>query len=177
MQASCCNRCGAPVVGQFCARCGANLGEAGAIAVVGAAPPAAKNQPRALVGLVSLAILGVTIWYLAQPSSGTGPASPKGSTVTVTYKLTGSATSADLTYMDGSGNVQQQTGKAVPLRRTSGADGLSIVVHHGAYVSLMAQNNDAAGDLTCTIEADGVVINTGHSSGGYAIASCSAMVP
>ena len=83
---------------------------------------------------------------------------------------------ADLTYTDGSGNIQQQTGRVVPLT-TSGKEGMSFTSHHGAYVSFMAQNNGASGDLMCTIEADGVPINTGHSSGGYAIVSCSATLP
>jgi hypothetical protein len=34
-----------------------------------------------------------------------------------------------------------------------------------------------SGSLSCSIEADGVVINTGHSNGGFAIISCSAIVP
>jgi hypothetical protein len=31
--------------------------------------------------------------------------------------------------------------------------------------------------MSCSIEADGVVVNRGHSSGGYAIVSCSATLP
>jgi len=33
-----------------------------------------------------------------------------------------------------SGNIQQQTKRAVPLRGTSGDDGISIIGHHGDSV-------------------------------------------
>jgi hypothetical protein len=120
-----------------------------------------------------LVLGGLVFGVVGQKSGGT----TQSSTVTVTYKLTGSASSADLTYTDASGNIQQQTRKAVPLTTTSGKEGLSFQGRRGAFVSFMAQNNGMSGDLTCTIEADGVPINTGHSSGGYSIVSCSATLP
>jgi hypothetical protein len=95
----------------------------------------------------------------------------------VLYQLTGSARSADLTYTDSSGNTQQQTGVAVPLRTASGSSGILILADSGTFVQFSAQNNGDSGDLTCTILANGVQINTGHASGGYAIVSCSAEVP
>lgn len=99
-------------------------------------------------------------------------------TVKITYKLVGSATSAPITYTDGSGDIQQATQVSVPLfTESTHALGVSVVVDHGTFVQFSAQNGGADGDLTCSIEADGVVINRGHSQGGYAIVSCSAQVP
>jgi hypothetical protein len=98
--------------------------------------------------------------------------------VEVEYRLTGSASGADITYTDGSGNIQQQTGVAVPLVRESSGDlGIHFRVERGSFVTFSAQNTGSSGDLDCEIRADGRVINTGHSSGGYAIVSCSAEVP
>lgn len=96
----------------------------------------------------------------------------------VTYKLGGTARGANITYTDGNGNIQQMMGKAVPLTRsTDGGDGLRINAKHGAYVSILAQNAGDSGTLTCSIEADGVTINTGRSDGAYAIVNCSGTVP
>ena len=66
---------------------------------------------------------------------------------------------------------------SVPLTSTHNFPGISFTVDHGTFVQFSAQNNGADGDLTCSIEADGAVINTGRSQGGYAIVSCSAQVP
>jgi len=135
-----------------------------------------KKKANPIWGLLFLAGAGLAIWGFLWPKTTTTTTTPNSGTVLVTYKLAGSASGADLTYTDGSGNIQQQTGRAVPVT-TSGKEGMSFTSHHGAYVSFMAQNNDASGNLTCSIEADGVPINTGQSSGGYAIVSCSATLP
>lgn len=79
-----------------------------------------KKRPNPICGLIFLVGAGLTLWgFLGHSSTSTPapavPAAPGGA-VTVTYKLTGTAASADLTYTDGAGNIQQQTGKAVPLR-------------------------------------------------------------
>lgn len=187
-----CPRCGALVApdAAFCSKCGLALVPAEPSARSGpgfaalkrqappltqrANPPVKRRPAHPIWGLIFLAGVGLTIWGYVGHS---GVASAPAGTATVTYKLTGSAKGANLTYTDGSGNIQQQAGVAVPLGRASGAAGLTFKVAHGAYVSFSAQNNYAAGDLTCSIEADSVVINTGHSSGAYVIVSCSGMVP
>ncbi len=66
---------------------------------------------------------------------------------------------------------------SVPMTRESGGAGVRIQVASGAFVSFSAQNNNDSGDLTCGIEADGVVINQGHAQGGFAIVTCSGRVP
>jgi hypothetical protein len=94
----------------------------------------------------------------------------------VIYRLTGTATSADITYTDGAGNIQQQTGIGVPLHSTTGLDGLRVGGNAGYYV-FSAQNRGASGNLSCSIERNGRVYNTGFASGGYAIVECSASIP
>jgi hypothetical protein len=140
--------------------------------------------PTRILGLLALGVVViVAINQLGDGTSGSPPTSdPTGNTVTDTsvdlvYQLGGSARSADLTYTDGAGNIQQQTGVAVPLKTQSGAEGISFTVHRGDFVQFSAQNQGASGNLRCSIVADGQVINTGNASGGYAIVSCSATVP
>src|SRR5664280_3314995 len=108
-----CGRCGGPLVAGAvqCPACGVR------VIWPGTAP--AKKKANPVWGLIILAGLGVWIW---------GAVAPKSGPVTVTYKLTGSGprtSSADLTYTDGSGNIQQQTGRVVPLT-TSGKEGMSF---------------------------------------------------
>lgn len=191
-----CSGCGTarPTDAKFCPSCGQAFearGSVGGTAVANTTAPtgtglvdvagaAQTKRPRsrrrtflnvAAVGLVVFAVATV----VSKPGAGAAPTTS--ARAAVTYQLTGSATSASLTYTDGAGNIQQQTSVAVPLVRKSGASGISFNVSHGDFVSFSAQNNGDSGDLSCTIEADGVVINRGHSSGGYAIVSCSAQVP
>jgi hypothetical protein len=159
-------------------------------------PPAASgvkapHRGNPVVGylvLVCLLVLGAVVWGVAQKP--TPPAAPtiaptivpaiapeRRPWVVVYYKLTGSAHRADLTYTNASGNIEQQSGVTVPLTNTSGGEGIGFTTQRGAFVSFTAQKQDKTGDLTCSIEADGVLLNTGHSSGGYTIVSCSATLP
>lgn len=105
-------------------------------------------------------------------------ARPTPATVDVIYTLTGTATGADITYTDGAGNIQQQTGVAVPMGPKGHAgEGLRFTMQHGALAQFSAQNRSDSGNLDCAIKANGIGLNTGHASGGYAIVTCSALVP
>jgi hypothetical protein len=131
---------------------------------------------------VVLAAIGAAVGDSSKTPADPGSTSkPTYEGLVVTYLLTGSARSASITYTNSSGNVEQSTNVAVPLTShdASGSshDGLIIYPHHGAFVSILAQNNGDSGDLACSILYNGTVINTGHASGGYAIATCSATVP
>jgi hypothetical protein len=134
-----------------------------------------KRVYLVFVGVVAVGAI-VTIASLSGGAKGSGTAAA--APAEVTYQLSGSARTADITYMDSAGQIQQQTGIDVPLtRKSDGGDGLIIHPAHGAFVSISAQNGGDSGDLGCQILYNGAVIRTGHSSGGYAITDCSVTVP
>lgn len=140
---------------------------------------AGLRRPKSIAFLVLAAGLAL-LWMAVDGPAPTNPVHlPGGDPVTVTYQLGGTATGASvITYVDGSGNIEQLTNKAVPLvRSASGQHGLSITAHHGQFLSFSAQNAGTSGTLDCSIEADGVQINSGHADGGYAFVTCSATVP
>ena len=153
---------------------------------VSAEPPAQPagrsgiQHPR-LIGCLGIVAVLALLWMAISTASRTGSLGLPNlgsSTVVLTYKLGGTAKGANVTFTDGNGNIQQMNGKAVPLTRSNdGGDGLRISAKHGAYVSILAQNTGDSGTLTCSIDADGVTINTGRSDGAYAIVTCSGAVP
>ena len=92
----------------------------------------------------------------------------------VTYDLTGSAESADITYATPSGTAQQQ-GVDVPLTmEDTGERGLSFDTFGGTAFLYISAQNTGSGYLTCTIAVDGTVVATNTASGEYAIATCQA---
>jgi hypothetical protein len=130
---------------------------------------------RALLVMVAAAL--ATAGCNQGPSSGSA-ATPSNSTVTVTYRLTGTASYADLTYTDSLGKQRQEFDIAVPLRNMGGTEGLDITAKHGQEVSFTAEIAYYSGTLDCTIEADGVKIDTAHASGArYTKVNCSATLP
>lgn len=91
--------------------------------------------------------------------------------VTVVYQVSGTATSADITYKTPSG-ISQQQGVDVPLKLADGTGyGISYSFQSGDFVSISAQNK-GGGDIVCTITVDDRVISKNTASGEYAIASC-----
>jgi hypothetical protein len=94
--------------------------------------------------------------------------------VTITYKVTGTARSADITMETPSG-TSQQSGIDVPLVRKSASNrsGISLTFSPGDFVYISAQNAGTTGTIECAIEADdGTEIARVQSSGDYAIATC-----
>jgi hypothetical protein len=87
----------------------------------------------------------------------------------VTYRVTGTATEAALTYRNANGGTEQ---KDVPLpwELTFDLRGTSPL-----YVS--AQNRTSAGSVTCEILFDGVSRTNATSSGAYVLATCSEAMP
>ena len=83
----------------------------------------------------------------------------------VTYRVTGSARSALVTYSNDQGGTEQQT---VPLPWS-----WPMHVKKGAVLQVTAQSQDAAGDVTVDIDADGQNRKEARSSGAYAVASAS----
>jgi hypothetical protein len=82
---------------------------------------------------------------------------------TVTYEVTGSASSVDVTYENEDGGTSQQSGVSVPWS-------YSFTGHNGDFVYISAQNNGSSGSVTVTIYKNDSVFKTSTSSGAYVIA-------
>lgn len=100
---------------------------------------------------------------------------PPRSCVNVVYKVEGTATGADITMANSTGDTEQAQDRAVPL---GGVGGLSIgCVPHGQFLYISAQNTGDSGTIKCIIEADGSVVAQAASNGAYVIAGCDAVAP
>lgn len=90
----------------------------------------------------------------------------------VVYTLTGTASTADITYSTGGDGQEQQQGIDVPLVNSgTGEQGITFPATAGDFLYFSAQN-DGDGTLTCTITEGGAVVSTHTSSGSYAIVTC-----
>jgi hypothetical protein len=87
----------------------------------------------------------------------------------VTYRVTGTATEAALTYRNGNGGTEQKD-VSIPWEMTFDLRGTSPL-----YIS--AQNRTTAGSVTCEILFDGVSRTNATSSGAHVVASCSEAMP
>lgn len=88
----------------------------------------------------------------------------------VSYKVTGSAASFDVTLTAPNGNNSQYSGVA------SGAT-WSATGNSGDFIYLSAQNATDQGDVTVTLSIDGSTFKTATSSGAYVIASVDGDIP
>ncbi len=85
----------------------------------------------------------------------------------VTYKITGSASRASITYENEQGGTEQGVVK-IPWERSLTAKKLQFL-----YIS--AQNEDEFGSITCEIWVDGIKWRESTSSGAYVISTCSGL--
>jgi len=83
----------------------------------------------------------------------------------VTYRVTGTATEARITYRNERGGTQQ-TAARVPWE-------LSLEARAGNFLYVSAQNQGASGSVGCDILVDGEVRTTATSTGAYVVAECS----
>lgn len=97
---------------------------------------------------------------------------PGFSWVQVIYRGEGSARSASFTAAMPDGTSQGEF--SPPLENRAGDEGLRFCADMGEFTYLSIQNGTDAGDVTCKIEIDGVVVAENTSTGDYAIADCSA---
>lgn len=125
-----------------------------------------------VVGLGLLVVVGIAAAG-GEDDAPLVPATPRA--VEVVYDVSGSATSADITYTGSGGSTEQQNGVDVPLVTTNGARGLRVTMAPGDFVYLSAQNR-GPGTITCTIRAGATTVDTATSRGEFAIASCSGTV-
>jgi hypothetical protein len=131
--------------------------------------PAQQNKRSNLTAILLIVILGIcgTIWLLAQlgSTSSSTPNYSAPTTYRVTYKVTGTASRASLTYENEQGGTEQ-TEIRIPWQE-------SMTVKRGAFLYLSAQNEGESGSVTCEIWVDNVKWKESTSSGAYVIASCS----
>lgn len=134
-------------------------------------PPSPSGSRPWLWGLVGVLVLGgVGLWWSGRPKSP-APA-PVATTHSVTYRVTGTAASVDVTMATADGGTRQQSDVAVPMRTGTGADGINQTMRPGAQLYISAQNNGETGTVTCSIIVDGVKVSEVTSSGAYVIATC-----
>lgn len=128
--------------------------------------PGNKVAIYLLAGLGALTLIGV----LAQQST-TRDENNVGAPASVVYQIEGTAAVADLTYTNSGGDTEQQSGVSAPV------PDVSVTLPRGGLAYVAAQNMTGTGDITCRILVDGAVVKETTSTGGYAIATCSASVP
>jgi hypothetical protein len=119
---------------------------------------------------VSLGLFG-TFWCLLQLggvlSSLSNYSAP--TTYRVTYKVTGTATGASVTYENPQGGTEQDDYVSIPWEK-------SFTFGRGDFVYLSAQNDSEYGSVACEIWVNEVKWKTSTSRGAYSIASCSGLV-
>jgi prolyl-tRNA editing enzyme YbaK/EbsC (Cys-tRNA(Pro) deacylase) len=99
-----------------------------------------------------------------------------------TYKLTGTALSANIAYTDDHGSVQQKSNVVIPMHNSDGTEGIAIWAWSGQPLSITAQKTHpvTGGDLTCEIWDDGMAVGSAGmlaSDHGVSSVSCSATAP
>ena len=86
--------------------------------------------------------------------------------IDVEYKVTGSASSVDVTYTNKDGGTSQESNVSVPWTKS-----FSINCEEFLYIS--AQNQGSSGSVTTRINVDGEKFKQSSSNGAYVISSSS----
>lgn len=115
-----------------------------------------------ILALAILIFAGLIIAAMSL-SSQTRP----GRAAQIEYRITGSAGSVSLTYVNDSGNIEQRERVYLPFR-------LTFQPERGQMISIVAQNKGASGTVRCAIVVNGNEIETAEAQGGYQIATCTA---
>ena len=129
--------------------------------------------PNGLVGmgivLLVVQVISVIVWsdQSERPDRRPQAAAPTGDgKVEITYIVTGDRPSADVEYNTPNGSEDHEN-TLLPFRTT-------YRFKRGESMSLRVQNRyqNGAGNMMCTILADGAVVKQATASGSYAIATC-----
>lgn len=96
--------------------------------------------------------------------SGKNPLTGSG---TVLYRVTGTATRADLTFASSGGGTSQQSNVALPWTT-------SIAAHDGDFLYISAQNDGQTGCVHVEILSGSKTLNDAQSCGAFVIATASA---
>lgn len=147
-------------------------------------PTPKKSRVPLLLG-AAIVVLAV-IANMGGGSSPTSPTTLRAVSPTPTtackqaikYHVEGSARTVSITMQSRSGNMEQVSSVALPMKSSAGTEGLSLgEVACGEFLYISAQNNGETGTVTCRITSNGVTIEEASSSGAFVIASCSGSVP
>jgi hypothetical protein len=149
----------------------------------GAIPPQTPPRPRSpriwpwIAGIVGvIGVIGVIVLIVIGAQRTNNQESPTpdrgtetSSSVVVTYVVSGNSGQADVTYQNRDGNTSQESGVSLPWQ-------YGYATTSGAYFHISAQRGRAAGDITCSIEIDGHILQTSSSTGPNAICTASGTV-
>jgi len=86
---------------------------------------------------------------------------------TCTYKVTGTASTVNVTYKNANGGTEQQSNVIVPWSYSFEIEG------YGDFVYISAQNQGKSGSVTVSILANGNERKSSTSTGAYVIATAS----
>lgn len=167
-----------PRTAKVCPWCGDDV-SAGAVEYQtskGSAQPPSPVKPKVNpVAFVVAAMVGVAVMYFMTSSSSdpssrprTAASSSVSSTVSVEYRVSGTAGKASVTYSNESGGTEQRQDVTLPWSHFFQKDGRK-------FLYLSAQNSGSDGSVSVEILVDGVVFKHSESSGAYVIASASGL--
>ena len=147
---------------QCCPNCGARL--------------AAQRRRRFSPELIALMIiLVVSAGYVAVtlllPSISWARVYPS-HRYSVTYRVTGTASSADITYRSASGITETQVQRTEGHTFDSQPWEHELDLHYGQFIYVSAQRVGDRGTVKCEILLDGQVVAQGASRGTYTFATC-----
>lgn len=139
--------------------------------------PPAPAKKKTGVGTVAAVVIGgiFLIGTISSAISGDGddpsrivdPGVDFGSSShSVQYVVSGASRQADLTYQNANADTSQESGAIVPWDYSFTAD-------VGEFLYISAQRGEAPGDITCSIQVDGVTVETNTSSGPFTICQAS----
>jgi len=157
----------------LCRFCGRDLAAPPPTTPVEASPPPSpkKSGVSLLPIILAIVIVGSVCLVLAMCRGGGGGgtySTPIPSSYSVTYEISGSASSVSITLSNAQGGTEQGEYK-VPFRKTYTMD-------RGAFAYISAQNQGEFGTVTCKILVGSTVWKESTSTGAYSIADCSGLV-
>jgi hypothetical protein len=169
-----CKSCGAEVAEKFCGKCGALMEPQGATIA-----PLAGSEKTSFsgffIGLI-LAVLIVVAYVVAPKSSQGRSASEASGSMSITYRVTGSATDVEITFSNESGGSDRMITKLYPVREWT----RTLLMPSGSVAQVSAQLQTPhlmSGDVTVEILTSGNSVKTSTSRGEFAIASVSGRIP
>ncbi len=133
-------------------------------------PEKKKKTPVGLIILIAIALVAFAAIYIKQQIDqvyrdineaigGQGYSQ----SATITYKVTGSASEALITYMNAQGGIEQVSSK-LPFEK-------KITVNYGTALSLVAQNQ-GGGTITCEIWVGTDKVKTSTSTADFGVVTC-----